>query len=349
MKLLVAASYLHLGLSVLETAGAVPEPDRLSAWARAIMAFHFRHAEHAKKNDDANNDEFRAAETVFNRLMLIQKQRRVPWTVFYHNSFLFVDLVFFLRWLKAPPGSDRESIRREAEEFRLVLLTVIVGAAHSDCEVGREETSMFNHFLASANLAPADRTSAKTLFASGLSAAEIELPKTMGWLLRKYLLEIALLTVWSDGELTRLEKAFVKTLGRRAGLSSDDQEASFVAVEAFVLEHWDDLDYLRDRGSYGVIRKHWVSRMKKAVSKYRAQVAQEISESRELVTLLRKSAREDLTPEEKEKVRAQLIDILKTIPTFALLLLPGAVLTLPLLYKILPKEFLLPSSFQDDD
>ncbi|MEM8901937.1 MAG: hypothetical protein AAGC85_27770 [Bacteroidota bacterium] len=65
--------------------------------------------------------------------------------------------------------------------------------------------------------------------------------------------------------------------------------------------------------------------------------------------LLAKSAKTELTPFEKEKVRAQLIDILKTIPAFALFMMPGGFLTLPILFRILPKQLLFPSSFIDDD
>ena len=61
--------------------------------------------------------------------------------------------------------------------------------------------------------------------------------------------------------------------------------------------------------------------------------------------LLAKSTKEDLTAEEQIKVRNQLIDILKILPTFVIIALPGSFLTLPLLMKILP-ESALPSAFQ---
>jgi hypothetical protein len=48
--------------------------------------------------------------------------------------------------------------------------------------------------------------------------------------------------------------------------------------------------------------------------------------------------------DEKEKVRAQLIDVLRTIPAFVVLAMPMAFLTVPILMKVLPKN-LFPSSF----
>lgn len=45
-------------------------------------------------------------------------------------------------------------------------------------------------------------------------------------------------------------------------------------------------------------------------------------------------------------MRVQLIDILKSIPAFVIIALPGSFLTLPILLKVLPKGA-FPSGFQD--
>jgi hypothetical protein len=42
--------------------------------------------------------------------------------------------------------------------------------------------------------------------------------------------------------------------------------------------------------------------------------------------------------EEKERMRKELIQILKTVPTFVIISLPQKFLTLPILLKILPKN-----------
>jgi len=62
--------------------------------------------------------------------------------------------------------------------------------------------------------------------------------------------------------------------------------------------------------------------------------------------LLGQSALRDLNPEEKSKVKQQLLDVCKTIPSLTIFLLPGGTILLPLLVKFIPK--LLPSSFQDN-
>jgi hypothetical protein len=54
----------------------------------------------------------------------------------------------------------------------------------------------------------------------------------------------------------------------------------------------------------------------------------------------------NLSDEEKEKIKTQLLDICKAIPSLAVFLLPGGALLLPILIKLIPD--ILPSAFQDD-
>jgi hypothetical protein len=72
----------------------------------------------------------------------------------------------------------------------------------------------------------------------------------------------------------------------------------------------------------------------------------EISQSKELMQLLAKSANKDLSKEEKKKVKKQLLDICKTIPSLTIFLIPGGSLLLPILIKFIPQ--LLPSSFNEN-
>ena len=50
--------------------------------------------------------------------------------------------------------------------------------------------------------------------------------------------------------------------------------------------------------------------------------------------------------DEKSKVKEQLLDICKTIPSLTIFLLPGGAILLPLLVKLIPK--LLPSAFDEN-
>ncbi len=89
-----------------------------------------------------------------------------------------------------------------------------------------------------------------------------------------------------------------------------------------------------------------VDEIKALLVKNKKRLAQEIQQSKELVGLLRKSAYTKLTEKEKERVKTLLIDVLKTIPAFAVFMLPGGIILLPIVAKLIPD--ILPSSFRED-
>jgi hypothetical protein len=62
--------------------------------------------------------------------------------------------------------------------------------------------------------------------------------------------------------------------------------------------------------------------------------------------LLAYSTRRDLNEKEKKKVKKQILDICKTIPSLTIFLLPGGSLLLPILIKFIPT--LLPSAFNEN-
>ena len=72
----------------------------------------------------------------------------------------------------------------------------------------------------------------------------------------------------------------------------------------------------------------------------------EIVQSKELMVLLAHSTSRDLDEKEKKKIKKQLLDICKTIPSLTIFLLPGGSLLLPILIKFSPT--LLPSAFNEN-
>jgi hypothetical protein len=89
-----------------------------------------------------------------------------------------------------------------------------------------------------------------------------------------------------------------------------------------------------------------VQEIKESIQKNKKRLAKELQESKELVVLLKKSTYNKLSEDEKGKVKEQLLDICKGIPAFAVFMLPGGALLLPLLIKFIPD--ILPSSFRED-
>jgi len=89
-----------------------------------------------------------------------------------------------------------------------------------------------------------------------------------------------------------------------------------------------------------------IEEIKTLLHKNKRRLALELRQSKEAVFLIKKATHSNLSEEEKEKIKIQLLDICKAIPSLAVFLLPGGALLLPLLIKLIPD--ILPSAFQED-
>ena len=89
-----------------------------------------------------------------------------------------------------------------------------------------------------------------------------------------------------------------------------------------------------------------VEEIKDLLLKNKKRLHLELQQSKEAIYLLKKSTHTTLTEEDKEKVKNQLLDICKAIPSFTIFMLPGGALLLPLLIKLIPE--ILPSAFRED-
>lgn len=271
------------------------------------------------------------------------------WTSFLQNSLLFFDLIYFMQWMQQDKKPDVSTLRQHRQQSRMTMLKLIAAAAHADKRVGKEEINLYNLFLHSSRLPPVQKKEARLYMEKGIHVKDIDFGVLDSWILKKYFLELAMLMIWADRNVSPVEIAFMRILAKRFDLSREELEHSMIAIESFVVEHWDQVHFLQQKQSYLVVSDRLIKRMGTIVRKNQKMIANEIQESRELVTLLAKSRKQSLTAVEKEKVREQLIDILKTIPTFTLFLMPGGFLTLPILLRIIPKHILYPSSFLDKD
>ena len=82
------------------------------------------------------------------------------------------------------------------------------------------------------------------------------------------------------------------------------------------------------------------------INRNKKRILKEISQSKELMQLLAKSTHKELDKEEKKKMKRQLLDVCKSIPSLTIFLMPGGGFLLPLLIKFIPT--LLPSSFNEN-
>lgn len=284
-----------------------------------------------------------------NRLALKTTLSSDFWSGFFQNSLLFLDVFYFGEWLKKSNGLlNKENIIKEQENMRLTILAVIAGAAHANNIIEHEEKTLFRFFVNSAHLSKENEEKAWTFLNEGIALEHIDLPSAESWVLRKYILELSILTIWSDKIVEESEKEYVKGLAKRLSFTEEELQSSMLAIESFVISNWEHVHYLQKKHSLHLLKKRFTNRISVALKRNKKAISQEISESKELIILLNKSVREKLSADEREKVKEQFIDIIKTLPTFVVIALPGTFITLPLLLKLLPRS-VFPSAFKDDN
>ncbi|UUC44001.1 LETM1-related biofilm-associated protein [Flavobacterium cerinum] len=163
---------------------------------------------------------------------------------------------------------------------------------------------------------------------------------------KNYLLDITGMALWSDNLLEESETQFMYNLAEQLQIDKEYASESICAIDEFIMKYQKEIPYFR----YSNPVKHFYDQATQNVivliTRNKNRLLKEISESGELMLLLAKSTHKDLDQKEKKKVKKQLLDICKTIPSLTIFLLPGGSLLLPILIKFIPK--LLPSAFNEN-
>jgi len=259
------------------------------------------------------------------------------WSYFFHNTLLFLDVFIYGQWIHT--NADKvvaDFFRYERDELRFSVVKVIASAAHANKEVVYEEKKLFEFFLQSTDLEGDRRREALTIFEEGIAVEDINLPSENSWLLKKFFLELAILTLWADKKVEQTELDYLKSLCHYLSFSDEDLENSMIAIEGFVLEHWEQLEHLQNKQDYQQVSEQFIKRVARLAEKNKSKLMKEIQDNEEILKLLRKARSNELTLDEKERMRTELLAVLKAIPTFVIISLPQKFLTLPILLKILP-------------
>jgi hypothetical protein len=162
---------------------------------------------------------------------------------------------------------------------------------------------------------------------------------------KQYFLDLAAFTIWEPVFEDDKSYNFIKALGIDMNLDALHIESALNEMTLFyeetkstsIFKTSNKLNNFYDNSSQLVI---------KLIKRNSKRILKEISQSKELMVLLTQSTVRDLSKEEQEKVQYQLIDILKTIPSLAIFLLPGGAILLPIFVKLLPN--MMPSAFDDN-
>jgi hypothetical protein len=266
------------------------------------------------------------------------------WRGFFHNILLFLDVIVFVEYIKAHKKEENFNVKDRILELQKNIIQLLSVIVNLDKTENKKNDNFLRFFIDSTILDKNEKEKALGRITNPNIESVLEFLSNSPWIIKKYFLELAILSIWADNHVKLAEKDFIDKLSKNLELNNLDIEESIYAVETFVLLHWQQVHYLQSKQNYLILSKRITQRMLAISKKYGSQIKNEIEENKELIELLKTSQKRPLSIEEKEKVRSQLIDVLKTIPAFVVLAMPMAFLTVPILMKILPRN-LFPSSF----
>lgn len=161
-----------------------------------------------------------------------------------------------------------------------------------------------------------------------------------------YLLDLAQMALWSDELLEIDENIFLNKLSNKLSIPESNLLESTKTINLFIKDYKSEISFF----NYSNPVKHFYDQTNNTVTKLitrnKKRLTKEIIESKELMVLLAQSTTRELDSEEKKKVKKQLLDICKSIPSLTIFLLPGGGILLPILIKYIPQ--LLPSAFNEN-
>lgn len=249
------------------------------------------------------------------------------------NLMLFIDVLAFEFYLK----NDTISLDffKELERKCMALIILSLNVKNDKSEYDTLLLKMFENSLRYSKISKINSEEIMEVIFEGNRSV----------LQNLYLYEVAHMTLLSDGIVYENEQNFLTNFGLNLGLTELNQNTGYELV-MFIAKHKKELPFFNLNHPVKQFYNNTQDNIGKLVSRNKTRLIKELSESKELVKLLRKSTQSDLTFEEKKKVKKQLLDICKTIPSLTIFLLPGGGLLLPVLIKFIPQ--LLPSAFNEN-
>ena len=250
------------------------------------------------------------------------------------NALLFIDVLAFRQYLIH--GKIPEKYLKKIEE---AIISIVSLALTTKSTKSKYDDLLIKLFEASVRYSKFSKVNIKNL-------EELKLDYFTNELEKNYLIDMAGMALWSDGIIENNEAYFLHKLAEIMGVPDDFVTESIEKTNEFIIQYKNEIPYFK----YSNPVKHFYDQTTQTVvtliGRNKNRLVKEIVQSKELMLLLAHSTRRDLDEKEKKKVRKQLLDVCKSIPSLAIFLLPGGSLLLPIFIKFIPT--LLPSAFNEN-
>ncbi len=250
------------------------------------------------------------------------------------NALLFIDVLAFEKFLKS--NSFEIKYLNKIEDL---VISIISFSLQTKTGISEHDELLLKLFESSVRYN-------KSFNSTITSIEEIDISVLTSDLERFYLIDLAGISLWSDEKVENEERYFLFKLGEKLNVSEQFILESIHFVNTFISKYKTEIPYFNNSNPVKNFYDQTTESVVLLINRNKNRFIKELSESKELMQLIAKSTHKELDKTEKKKIKNQLLDICKTVPSLTIFLLPGGSLLLPILIKFIPK--LLPSSFNEN-
>lgn len=258
-----------------------------------------------------------------------------------NNGLVFVDVILYQAFLI----EGNIDLVKRYEDLVFGLLYFLTKAASSDGKIEDKEKRLLRYLLSSSHLNESLKETV-THWIDANCIDEYEPVFKNNKLYCKFIFELCVFVACGTHTVHPDEERNLKKIGKELLLSNIEIDEAFLVGRTFVFKNKKSLAILNEEKSSGILLKAIQKKWYLILGRNKEKLFSEIKESKELMELIGKSAVRELSTEEKEQFKTQFYDILKSMPSLAIFMLPGGAILLPIVMKLFPD--LVPSAFKEN-
>lgn len=318
-------------------------------WAELVLSFY---AEYNTRTSKSVFSFFKKStpnstlEALFSKRVHIRKTiSNMLWVNYLNNGMIYLDVLAFHYFLT---HATKENKKEDYSSFATTVIQTLVLATYADGVFAPQEKTLLDVFIASCDL-PSETTKAiiEEAEQGKLNLSALSLPKESNQLFNYYLIDLAVLVVYTDLKAEEKELTFLYQLCSLLKIDPEYLKQSLMLIEVFVLENNHKVLFLQENSSYDRIYRSFSRRWIKILGRNKTKLVHELKQNQELLALVNKSFTQELSTDEKDKVKHQFREVVKSMPAVAIFMLPGGAILLPIIMRIIPD--LVPAAFKKND
>ena len=250
------------------------------------------------------------------------------------NALLFVDVLAFRQYLIN--GSIPHNYLKKLEE---TIVSIVTLALKTKSKKSDYDDLLIKLFEASVRYTKFSKVEVQNL-------EDLQLEYFTSQLEKLYLIDMAGMALWNDLEMEKNEASFLYEMAKIMNIPDHFVTESITSTDIFINKYKKRIPYFNYSNPVKHFYDQTTQNVKTLISRNKTRLAKELANNGDLVLLLTHSTHRSLDEKEKKKMKKQLLEVCKTIPSLTIFLLPGGSLLLPILIKFIPQ--LLPSTFNEN-